>query len=285
MDRTIVLAAGILLFASLVSGSLLSATDVPPVTSTTAPFELGLGFLVIVDGRIGRLDGLKFILDTGSSYTVIDEKVAHRLRLSRWKGKVTNFDRAIPVKWAEIGDLRAGPIQTPRANVIVAKLTDYSDFAQGVDGIIGLDLLSRGKSLFIDYEKQLVSFQATGGQGGSLAPSRSLVVPIAVQGARMTLLVDTGLHDVLLYKDSLRRGLPNIRTEGESRVAAIGRLRATKVNLPGVKIVGPETVATVFLIDEPQSGAPSGIDGYLGPLSLHAKSIELDFSGHTMRWQ
>ena len=284
MDRTIVLAAGILLFASLVTGSL-SATDMLPVTSTTASFELGLGFLVIVDGQIGRLDGLKFILDTGSSYTVIDRKVAHRLRLSCWSGGVTNFDRSIPVKWTEIDDLRAGPIHSPRARVIVAKLTDYSQFAQGVDGIIGLDLLSRGKSLFIDYEKQVVSFQANGGQGGGPAPSRSLVVPIAVQGARMTLLVDTGLKEVLLYKDSLRKGLPNIRTEGESRVAAIGRLHATKVNLPGVKIVGPETVVPVFLIDEPQTGVPSGIDGYLGPLILNVKRLELDFSGHRMRWQ
>ena len=84
----------------------------------------------------------------------------------------------------------------------------------------------------------------------------------------MTLLVDTGLHDVLLYKDRLRKGLPNLRTEGESRVAVIGRLHATKVNLPGVKIVGPETVETVFLIDGPEHGNPSGIDGYLGPSSF-----------------
>jgi predicted aspartyl protease len=278
-------AVRVVLFFALVSGSLLNAADVSNVSSTTASFELGLDFLVIVNGRIGELDGLKFILDTGSSYTVIDENVAQRLRLPRRPGKVTNFDRAIPVEWTEIGALRAGPIQARRANVLVAKLRDYSEFAQGVDGIIGLDLLSRGEKLSIDYERQVVSFEAASGQDGGPAPFRSLVVPITIQGARMTLLVDTGLHDVLLYKDRLRKGLPNVRTEGESHVAVIGRLHATKVNLPGVKIAGPETVETVFLIDGPEHGNPSGIDGYLGPLSLHARRLELDFAGHRLRWQ
>ena len=56
-------AARVVLFFALVSGSLLNAADVSNVSSTTASFELGLDFLVIVNGRIGELDGLKFILD------------------------------------------------------------------------------------------------------------------------------------------------------------------------------------------------------------------------------
>jgi predicted aspartyl protease len=285
MDRSIILVAGLLLFFALVSGSLLNAADVSPVISTTAPFELGSDFLVIVDGQVGELGGLKFILDTGSSRTVIDENVARRLRLPRRPGKITNFDRDIPVKWTEIGELRAGPIRAARANVIVVKLKDYSEFTQGVDGIIGLDLLSRGKKLFIDYERQVVSFEAVGGQDGGQVPSPSFVVPITVQGVRMSFLVDTGLRYFMLYKDRLRKGLPNVRTVGESRAAVIGRLHATQVNLPGVKIVGPETVATVFLIDEPGNGNLFGIDGYLGPLSLHARRVELDFAGHRFRWR
>jgi len=285
MVRSISLAAGVLLFIALVSGSSLNAADVPPVSRTTVPFELGFDFLVIVRGRVGELGGLKFILDTGSSHTVIDENVARRLRLPRRPGKITSFDRDIPVEWTEIGELWAGPIRATRAKVIVTKLKDYSEFAQGVDGIIGLDLLSRGRKLSIDYERQVVSFEAAGGQDGGLTPSRSFVVPIAVQGMRMSLLVDTGVRYVMLYKDRLRKGLPNVRTEGESRAAVIGHLQATQVNLPGVKIVGPETVATVFLINGPENGDPSGIDGYLGPLSLHARSIELDFAGHRLRWQ
>ena len=284
MVRSVIL-PGILLFVATVSGSLLGAADASSVNSTTVPFELGSDFLVIVNGRVGQLNGLRFILDTGSSRTVIDESVALRLRLPRRPGKITNFDRDIAIERAEIAELQAGPIRAARANVIVANLKDYSEFARGVDGIIGLDLLSLGKKLSIDYQRQVVSFDAASGPDGGPAPSRSFVVPIAVQGVRMSLLVDTGLRGFFLYKDRLQKGLPNVRTEGAPRPAVIGRLHATEVNLPGVKIVGPETVATVFLIDRPENGDPSGIDGYLGPLSLHARRIELDFAGHRLRWQ
>jgi predicted aspartyl protease len=287
MHRSIILAARVVMLFTLISASfsLLNAADMSTVSTATAPFELGFDFLVIVHGRIGELEGLKFIVDTGSSDTVIDENVARRLRLRVRPWKVTSFDRDIPVTRTEIGELRAGPIRAARANVIVTKLKDYTEFAQGVDGIIGLDLLSRGNKLSIDYERRVVSFEVAAGQKGGLAPSRSFVVPIAVQGARMSMLVDTGLRYVMLYKDRLRKGLPKVRTEGESRPVAIGSLHATQVNLPGVKIVGPETVATVFLIDRPESVDLSGIDGYLGAMSLHARRIEWDFVGHILRWQ
>lgn len=284
MNSILVTAKVVLIFA-LASGVWLNAGEVSTVGGATAPFELRFDFLVIVNGRIGELDGLKFILDTGSSDTVIDESIAHRLRLRRWPGRITSFDRDLPVERAEVGELRAGPIRAARANVIVTKLKDYSEFAQGVDGIIGLDLLSCGKKLSIDYERQVVSFEPASRQDREPVPSRSFVVPIAVQGARMSLMVDTGLRYVLLYKDRLRKDLPNVQTKGESRPTQIGRLHATQVNLPGVRIVGPETLATVFLIDKPKNGDPSGIDGYLGPLSLHARRIELDFAGHRLRWQ
>ena len=50
-------------------------------TNLTMPFELVAGFLVVVDGQIGNLNGLKFILDTGATHSLIDQKVADRLQL------------------------------------------------------------------------------------------------------------------------------------------------------------------------------------------------------------
>ena len=251
----------------------------------TVPFELVSGFLVVVDGQVGELGGLRFVLDTGSSYTVIDQRVADKLRLPRRPGKITNFDREVPVEWADVQELHAGPIHTSKASVIVVRLSEYSEFAENVDGIIGLDQLSRSKKLTIDYERRVVSFELFEDDAGARAPARSFVVPIVVQGLRMRLLVDTGFHYILLYSDRLQNGLPNVSTVGQAKSAVIGRLRATEVNLPGVKIAGPEQVATVFLINSPIGGDPHGVDGYLGPASLHAKRIELDFAASKLRWE
>lgn len=257
-------------------------------TSTPASrlsFELRSDFLVVVNGKVGELADLKFIVDTGSTYTVIDQKVADKLRLSRRPGKITNFDRDIPVEWTDVRELRAGPIQASSARVMVVRLAEYSEFAENVDGIIGLDLLSRGKKLTIDYGRRVLSFELGESGAGKRLPGGSFVVPIAVQGLRMHVIVDTGFRDMLLYRDRLRKGLPSISTVGESRAGVIGRLRATRVNLPGVTIAGQEKVATVFLIDEPEQGGPLGVDGYLGPASLHATRIEFDFAASKLRWQ
>ena len=272
------LALPALIFSSYAHAKDLSSSS-PPM-----PFELRSDFLVVVNGEVGELANLKFIVDTGSTFTVIDQKVADRLRLRRRRGNITNFDRDIPVEWASVRELRAGPIRASSATVMVMRLADYSDLAKNVDGIIGLDLLSKGNKLTIDYERKVLSYELGENGADKHLHSGSFVVPVAVQGLRMHLLVDTGCPGMLLYRDRLRSGLASLNTVGESRAGVIGRLRATQVNLPGVKIAGPEKVTTVFLIDGPKSGNLPGVDGYLGPAYLHAKSIEFDFVARTLRW-
>lgn len=253
--------------------------------STTVPFQLFSDFLVVVKGQVGDLDSLRFILDTGASYTLIDRKVADRLRLRRRPGKITNFDRDVPAEWAEIPNIRVGPLQTGAVRVLVAKLGEYSEFAENVDGIIGLDLLSRSKKLSIDYEKQTISWELADSEAEGRSSPTYLAIPFVVQGFPMHLVIDTGFQGILLYRDRLRKGLPELRTEGQAIKVGFGRLQTTQVKLPGVRLFGPETVATVFLTDGPDTGDPAGVDGYLGIASLNAKRVEFDFGARMLRWQ
>jgi hypothetical protein len=80
-----------LLACFLASCLLLNATctraEQSDCTETTAraglPFKLSDGLLIVVEGRIGTLGKLKFILDTGATRSVVDRKVADKLhRLS-----------------------------------------------------------------------------------------------------------------------------------------------------------------------------------------------------------
>ena len=249
------------------------------------PFELVSGFLVVVNGQIGNLDGLKFILDTGATHSLIDRKVADRLRLARRAGEVMTFDRHVAVDWADIPELRVGPMRVGALRVMVLKLAEYSEFGEHADGIIGLDLLSRSKKFSIDYDSRSVSFQPAPDGTPDRSSYGCFVVPLVVQGVHMHLAVDTGFRGILLYGNRLRKRLPKMRMEGESTSVAMGRLRTTQVKLPGVQIVGPEMVASVFLIDGPDEQALPGLDGFLGPASLQAKRIEFDFDARTLRWQ
>jgi predicted aspartyl protease len=253
--------------------------------SPRIPFELVSDFLVVVRGQIGDLDGLKFIVDTGATRSVIDSKVADRLRLPRRAGKVMNFDRDISVEWADIPDLRVGSLRSEAIRVTVMKLGEYSEFAKNVDGIIGLDLLSRSKKLTIDYEGRTLSFQLPDGGAADPVFASCFTIPFVVQGITVRLVVDTGHQDVLLYGNRVRRRLPKIHTQGESKEVTLGRIHATRVKLPDVRIGGPNEVTTVFMIDGPDELALPGVDGYLGVLSLHAKHIEFDFAARVLRWQ
>lgn len=274
----------LLLTATLVAQANAQGLRSGKSTASTIPFELVSDFVVVLRGQVGGLEGLRFILDTGSSHTMIDRRVADRLHLQRNPGRVLNFDRYIPVDWVDVPELRVGPIRTTAFRVMVVNLAELSAFGQKADGILGLDLLSRVTKLAIDYEKRVVCVEIEPQSKGGGPPPIGFVVPVAVQGVPMHLLVDTGFRDILMYKERLYSGLPHLRTKGEPQKATIGRLQATRVNLPGIQIFGQDAVTPVFLIDGPKTGV-GAVDGYLGPTSLHAKRIELDFATKILFWQ
>lgn len=283
--RHLILFAGNAIFGLISIYGLNAQEFGKPSVSPTMPFELVSGFLVVVNGEIGNLHGLKFILDTGASHSLIDRKVADSLRLRRRSGGVISFGRRISVEWADIQELRVGPLRAEAIPIMVVKLAEYSELAEHADGIIGLDLLSKSRRFSIDYDRRTVSFQLEEDGTPERSPSACFVVPLVVQGVPVHVVVDTGLQGILLYKHRLRKRLPKMRIEGESTNAAMGRLRATQVRLPGVQIVGAQAAITVFLIDGPDEDALPGVDGYLGPAALQAKRVEFDFDAGVLRWQ
>jgi len=275
-----------ILVIGMISACPTRAQDVVgPSVSLTTPFELNSGFLVIVNGQIGNLRVMRFILDTGATSSVIDARVADRLRLPRSAGKVMTFDRRIPVEWTEIPELRVGPIVAKALRVMVIDLARYSRYGKDVDGVVGLDLLTRSEHLSIDYNRRILSFQLANGRADERVPVRGFEIPIVVQGAALQLLVDTGFKGILLYRDRVRKQLPKMRTEGEPKEVVESGVRATEVSLPGMRFGGSDQVRVVFLIDGPGQTDLPGVDGILGAASLHAKRIDFDFIHMVLRCQ
>lgn len=275
--------AGLLLAAALSSQA--SAHDLDFACSDLAmPFSLVSNFEIVIQGQLGKLTGLNFILDTGSSYSAIDRRVADRMGLDRRPGTVFNFDRNLAIEWADLPELRIGTMRIAGARMMVTKLADISAFAENADGIIGMDVLSRARKICIDYQRRRVSFKLDEERAREPS-SRAFVISVPVQGISLRLVVDTGFEYVLLYNDRLRHALPNLHTEGQPREAVLGHLRAVQVNLPGVQISGRKAATPVLLIEGPGRADLHGIDGYLGPAALHARRLELDFAAKTLRWQ
>lgn len=248
------------------------------------PFDIASDFLVVVEGRAGNVGGLKFIVDTGATFSVLDKKIAIGLQLPQHAGQVLNFDRSIPVQWAELPELQVGPLQAKGLRVTVVDLSKYSNIAKGVDGIIGLDLLSRSDKFIIDYSEKRLYFELA--VNGSVRPvPLCFVMPIVVQGLVIRLGVDTGVSDIVLYGDRLKKRLAKIRMEGEPKAVTMGRIAGTKVTLAGVQLGGPEKAVTTILISGPEGRIVPGLDGYLGVAALHANRIEFDFAKMVLHWR
>jgi predicted aspartyl protease len=245
---------------------------------------LSSDFLVVVEGQVGDVGGLKFIVDTGTARSVIDRNVVAKLHLRRHTGKIMNFDRFVPTEYADVPTFQIGPLRAQGLRVMVANLLEYSEFAKGVDGIVGVDLLSRSRKLGIDYEKKRLYFELTPNEISGPVP-RCFVVPVVVQGTTMRLVVDTGLAEILLYSNRLQKYGSRIRTEGEPETVRMGRIHGRKVALPGVQLGGPDETITAVLIDKPAEPAMLALDGYLGVASLHASRVDFDFGKMTLRWQ
>ena len=273
------------LLSQQVSGAQVLTSTAGPNASASLPFELRQGFLIVVDGRIGGIVHLKFILDTGASHTVVSRKIANRLSLKREPGSVIDFQRRVPVEWARFPEVQVGPIVATDTRMMVGDLAQYSEFAQDVDAIVGLDLLSRCERLQIDYESRVVRFEKREFHSEARrSESNGLAITVTLQDQPMHLLIDTGFQGIALFQRRLQNRVQ--RLDVKDRTAAqVGPLVGEEVRLPGLRVGHKTTDARVFLIGGKTDVVPSSIDGYLGPQALHAKRIEIDFASMMFRWQ
>lgn len=264
-----------------------SATRAQIQPNSTAPelvpFELESGFLIVVQGQIGTVGALRFILDTGATRSVIDAKLARRLRLPQLGAATTHtYDKIAPAKMAVVSDLRVGPLTVRSLPVLVMKLGDLSSYAEDIDGLIGLDFLSQSTAFTIDYQAKTVSFDLAEGKGYRPGPIGCLLMQLNIQGLPVDLVVDTGLPGIVLYQNKLRARFPGLRVSENVKPVRMGSLHVASVRLPDVRLNGAAADRNVYLINEDKMGAVPGIDGGIGPIALNARELKFDFAGRQL---
>jgi predicted aspartyl protease len=261
--------------------------------SATTPLEREIsfrsahGYLIVVQGQIGNLDKLSFILDTGTTRSMISRKLADNLGLERHPFQLLNFGKSVSVECAIVPIVRIGPIRKTNVQLVVLDLAHYSRFADNVDGIIGMDLLDRN-NFTVNFAARKVLFN-TVSPDATMRPAQSqrncVTVTIEIQGQPVTLVLDTGVQGILLFERRLYSRIPALRTSGPPAEANIGGLvRAKQVTLPDVHLGSRILRPDVLLIDAPPDGVLPGIDGFLGTGPLMARRINFDFVTGTLRW-
>jgi predicted aspartyl protease len=258
------------------------------ITTAGIPFQLSGGFLILVEGRIGPLSKLKFILDTGASRSVVNRKIADKLQLPRQHRRVYDFDRLIRAETADFPDVQFASVEFANVSMLVADLSQVSTFARDADALIGSDFLSR-TSLVIDYDEKRVLF------GSPPHPDRAnvdasplplLTVDLSVQHQHLRLLVDSGFPGILLFEGRVRNRIPRLQLEHVVNEFHPGDpARAKKAILPGVQLGAAKKDLEVLLGEAPPDQVLAGIDGLLGIAALKARRIHLDYAANQVSWE
>jgi len=167
------------------------------------PVKVYQGFLVVAEGQFGRTsERQNFILDTGTSPSILNIDIAKHLGLPLSRAKLSAIGGESEVYAATLPEIRLGPLQAVSVPVLVADLSRREhDFKMPIAGILGMDVL--GKISFrLDYGKQLIEFGEADPAGIPVNLSTRADLPITeinVGGKILRLLVDTGTDRMMLF--------------------------------------------------------------------------------------
>jgi hypothetical protein len=255
---------------------------IAPASEQAIPFELRSGFLVVVEGRIGSLTPVRFVLDTGTTHSMMDTKIAARLGLPRKEGLVVNLDRKTQVSWTNVPELQVGPLKIQGARMMVSELSRLTEFAEGIDGVIGLDVLGMCRAVNINFETMQIVFRTDG--RSEQAVTGPLLVRLEVQGEPLRLVLDTGARDIFLYEDRVRVHARGLTGEHQAARAWAGWMKGKITPRLGIRLGEREFEGSAFLMKKAPNSLPVEIDGYLGLGLLNARYVELDFEASMLRY-
>ena len=218
MWRTFLQLVSLAVAGSWTAGALLAATpsrNGPKHLDGTIPAEsvpvhvLG-GFLVVAQGQIGG-ERQNFILDTGTSPSILNTRVAWQLGLALAPAKVAAIGRDAEVAATIVPRLRLGTLRVEAATFFVTDLTDVERaWNIPIAGILGLDILGK-RSFRLDYERALLEFGEVSTEGIPIGLSEGLNLPIAevrINGKALRLLVDTGSDHLVFFAKKAGAVLP-----------------------------------------------------------------------------
>jgi hypothetical protein len=169
-------------------------------------FRLRDGYLILVQTKINGGGPFDFLLDTGTTRTVIDPELARQLQAPIiGEASLTGVLHVRHDELVRLEDLRLGEASLSGVGAAVDQLTRQKLLAPGIRGVLGEDFLSKF-DILIDYKQHWLRFgdappagercrfETIGQYHGSPTINR-LLIPVEfveVSGAKVQLQLDTG---------------------------------------------------------------------------------------------
>ena len=240
----------------------------------------------MVRGSVGERHKLNFLIDTGSSSTVVDGSLARKLRLARSPRTIAVFASTVTTEQVLLPSLQLGSLRATLLPAVVRDLSYFQDsLSAHVDVIVGIDLLSR-TSFTVDYEaRKLILGPAERLSNSVPCDPRSPYPTVALRlGHRVVrVIVDTGAQELALFEKQPGGLVPDSQgVEEETRTSMAGQVVIKRAEFQELALGTTHWARREGLFIE----APSLLfDGLLGPKWLGAKRIGFDFEHKVISWE
>jgi hypothetical protein len=186
-------------------------------------FKLLCGSLILVPVMVNGSGPYDFVLDTGTSTTIIDPKLAAQLSLP-WVGRTTQYDvqssSAVPI--ARASELGLGGAKVRNLAVLVESTAGLNGFDGKIRGVLGENFLSRfdllldnrhrqvhfeealAGSMVEDLEGERIPLIGPGSAEGEPTSNRLLLTAKApdVGPNELTFALDSGASTVVLFRNT-----------------------------------------------------------------------------------
>jgi predicted aspartyl protease len=288
LHRDLIRLGTLFLAGSWTWGTALAATPPrkPPhhsdhsIPRASIPVKVYRGFLVVAEGQFGgEVARQNFIIDTGTSPSILNISAARQLGLPLSQAKLSAIGRESETFAATVSEIRLGPLQAMSVDVLVTDLSSVErDLNLPIAGILGMDVL--GKSSFrLDYGNQLIEFGEVAPAGIPVNLSTRADLPIAeikVGGKLLHLLVDTGSDRLVFFgarsAAELSPSTANSLLQGKSVASAVPVRAAASLEF---ELSGQRYRQSAYFV--PDSEEPL-FDGLLSVRSLGFRFLSLDAS-------
>ena len=233
---------------------------------------------MVAEGQFGGTsERQNFIIDTGTSPSILNIGAARHLGLALTQAKLSAIGRDSETLAATVPEIRLGPLQAMSVPVLVADLSPVErDLNLPIAGILGMDVL--GKSSFrLDYGNQLIEFGEIAPVGIPVNLSTRSDLPIAeirIGGKLLRLLVDTGSDRLVFFgARSAAEFSPNTANSLLQGNSVASRVPVRTVSPLDFEISGQRFHQNAYFV--PDSEEPL-FDGLLSVRSLGIRVLSLD---------
>jgi predicted aspartyl protease len=143
-----------------------ASRDFGTPTSTTpgeVPFELAPpnDAAIIVPVKINGHGPFKFVLDTGATFTCIDQKLVDQLKLPEWRGQF-GVGVLIPtegnIKLVDIDSLEVGNVKATELKACAIEFSRLQTGGLDARGLVGLNFLKSFR-VNIDFKKKILHLE------------------------------------------------------------------------------------------------------------------------------